>query len=50
MTGFRIEIDTKAAAEQTYRGLRWWERAVIRLLGKEKVLAEAADLIAGPHE
>jgi hypothetical protein len=48
MTGFRIEIDAKAMAEQGYRGLHWWQRLWVRLLGKEKVLAEAADLIAGP--
>lgn len=41
MSGFRIEFDAEALARWSYQHLPWWQRAWIRIVGKERVIARA---------
>ena len=41
MAEFRIEIDVESLVRRAYRDLPWWQRAWVRLLGKERVIAKA---------
>ena len=47
MTGFRIEIDVEALARESLTQLPWWKRAVICVLGRERVLAAVVAKIRG---